>query len=111
MILARDLIAVVEQTSGNVWWVNADDPETAVCDTSTAIDKALATVAAANDEGVADDRGRVRQEAHVRGWRHGLEDAAKLADAYLTNEADGDHQKHGRTLAAAIRLLSPQVPS
>jgi hypothetical protein len=66
----------------------------------------LATVAAANDEGVADDRGWVRQEAHVRGWRHGLEDAAKLAEAYLTTEADGDHQKHGRTLAVAIRLLS-----
>lgn len=37
----RALIEVIEQTSNNVWWVNADDPETAVGDAYPAIEDAL----------------------------------------------------------------------
>lgn len=38
---AKALLDCVEQTSGNVWFVNADDPEDAVCKTYSAIESAL----------------------------------------------------------------------
>ncbi len=41
LVMARDLILTIEQTSGNTWWVNADDPETAVCDTFNAVEDAI----------------------------------------------------------------------
>jgi len=41
--LARDLVMCIEQRSyDNHWWVNADDPEMAVCTTLEALDAALA---------------------------------------------------------------------
>lgn len=39
---AKQLFDCVEQTANNVWWVNADDPETAVCDTYGEIEALLA---------------------------------------------------------------------
>lgn len=39
---SRDLIACIKQrSSDNLWWVDATDPETAVCDAHTAVEKAL----------------------------------------------------------------------
>jgi hypothetical protein len=70
--------------------------------------RTLATVAAGDDEGVATPAANTleyRTDYQI-GKADGVEAAAKVADAYLTGEADADHQKHGRTLAAAIRLLS-----
>ncbi|UXC93096.1 hypothetical protein EGM87_22635 [Sphingobium sp. RSMS] len=41
---SRDLIACIKQrSSDNLWWVDATDPETAVCDAYTAVEKALST--------------------------------------------------------------------
>ena len=37
----HQLLQCVEQTSSNVWWVNADDPETAVCDTFGKVEEFL----------------------------------------------------------------------
>jgi hypothetical protein len=39
--MAKDLLDTIEQTPGNVWHVVADDPETAVGDTYSAVDAAL----------------------------------------------------------------------
>lgn len=41
LLEARDLLETVKQTRNNIWYVDADDPETAVCDTHSAIDDAL----------------------------------------------------------------------
>lgn len=38
---AHDLLMCVEQTSNNIWWVNAFDPEVAVCDTFSALESVL----------------------------------------------------------------------
>ena len=40
--ITHDLMECIEQTTNNVWWVNADDPETAVCDVYSAVESALA---------------------------------------------------------------------
>lgn len=40
--MAYDLLGTVKQTTNNVWYVDAFDPETAVCDTYSALEKALA---------------------------------------------------------------------
>lgn len=56
LVMARDLIATIVQTSGNVWYVDADDPETAVCDTLATIEAAIGGMQserAAVDQGCA----------------------------------------------------------
>jgi hypothetical protein len=50
--LSQDLIACIKQrSSDNLWWVDATDPETAVCDTYTAVEKALSTPPRASRSG------------------------------------------------------------
>lgn len=39
--MAKDLLDCIVQTPGNTWYVSADDPEAAVCDTYSAIDAVL----------------------------------------------------------------------
>lgn len=41
---ARDLIDCIKQTPNNLWWVEADDPETAVCDTHEAVSATLSFI-------------------------------------------------------------------
>lgn len=59
--LSKALLEVIEQTPGNVWHVAADDPETACCDTMSAVDKALAALEQAV-EPVAEEREKLAGE-------------------------------------------------
>lgn len=47
---ARDLIDCIKQTSNNLWWVEADDPETAVCDTHETARASLAFIKEQSDD-------------------------------------------------------------
>ena len=85
--LAFALIDSIKQTSGNVWWVDVDDPETAVCDTHSALEAALAThrtntaereairmaYKTGYNEAYEDCRGTTDHDAAEEGWQQYLE--------------------------------------
>jgi hypothetical protein len=92
-----------------------DSPAEIVSDLQNELDEALATVAAANDEGDWVNHERIRQEAYASGYRQAIDDAAMVADdlnfgteigEWLAMTKKDVSARACHECAAAIRLLS-----